>query len=117
MKYMLLINSAPEGEAVEGATFEDWMVYDKSVRESGVYVSGHALADLVTATTVRVGPDGQRAVTTDGPFAETREVLGGYYVIDVPDWSAAQDWAAKIPSAPYGSVEIRPVMVFADAPA
>lgn len=110
MKYMLLINSAPEGEAVEDASFEEWMMYDKAVRDSGCYVSGHALADLVTATTVRVGPDGQRAVTTDGPFAETREVLGGYYVIDVPDLDVALDWAARCPGARGGgSVVVRPV--------
>jgi hypothetical protein len=59
--------------------------------------------------------DGQR-LTSDGPFAETKEVLGGYYVIDVPDLDAALKWAEKIPSVGYGSVEVRPVMVFDDMP-
>src|SRR5215212_2194779 len=55
----------------------------------------------------RAHPARARRVT-DGPFAATAEILGGFYVIDVPDWAAAEEWAAKIPSAPYGSVEIRP---------
>ena len=65
---------------------------------------------LETATTVRVR-DGETLVT-DGPFAETKEMLGGYYLIDVPDLDGALAWAAKIPNVGYGSVEVRPVMVF-----
>jgi hypothetical protein len=76
--------------------------------------AGEALQGGDTATTVRVR-DGQR-LTSDGPFAETKEVLGGYYVIDVPDLDAALAWAEKIPSVGYGSVEVRPVMVFDDMP-
>ncbi|GLW25504.1 hypothetical protein DI270_001500 [Microbispora triticiradicis] len=115
MKYMLLINSSSEGpaEEVEGASFDDWLAYDKMVRDAGIHVSGHSLADLTTATTVRVAPDGQRTITTDGPFAETREVLGGYYVLDVPDLDAALDWAARCPgSRGGGSVVVRPVAEF-----
>ncbi|MDF5758897.1 YciI family protein [Spongiactinospora sp. TRM90649] len=112
MKYMLLINSDPE-RATGGASFEDWMAYDKSVRDAGIFVAGHSLADLVTATTVRVASDGSRAITTDGPFAETREILGGYYVIDVPDLDAALDWAARCPgSRDGGSIVVRPVAEF-----
>jgi len=66
-----------------------------------------------TATTVRVR-DGER-ITTDGPFAETKEILGGFYLIDVPDLDAAIEWAAKIPASPYGSIEVRPVMEIPDA--
>ncbi|MGW4797034.1 YciI family protein [Nonomuraea sp. MG754425] len=110
---MLLINSAATGDDDAGAaSFEEWVAYDKTVRESGAYVSGESLADLTTATTVRVGPSGERAVT-DGPFAETREVLGGFYVIDVPDLDVALDWAARCPGARGGgSVVVRPVADF-----
>ncbi|SCL44720.1 Uncharacterized conserved protein [Micromonospora citrea] len=114
MKYMLLINAgAVDGNGANGdCTVEDWITYDKEVREAGIFVSGESLADLVTATTVRVGSDGQRVVT-DGPFAETREVLGGFYVIDVPDLDAALDWAARCPGARgEGSVVVRPVAEF-----
>ncbi|GAA3127480.1 YciI family protein [Planomonospora alba] len=114
MKYMLLIQAGAidgNGAAAE-CTVEDWMSYDKAVRDAGIYVSGESLADLVTATTVRVGPDGERSVT-DGPFAETREVLGGFYVIDVPDLDAALDWAARCPGARgSGAVVVRPVADF-----
>jgi len=114
MKYMLLIiaNAADGDGQAAGCTPEDWMAYDKQVRDAGIFVSGESLADLVTATTVRVGPDGRRTVT-DGPFAETREVLGGFYVIDVPDLDAALDWAARCPGARDGSIVVRPVADFA----
>jgi hypothetical protein len=112
MKYMLMINSAATDDPSGGCSVEDWMAYDKSVQEAGIFVAGHSLADLTTATTVRVGPDGERTVT-DGPFAETREVLGGYYVIDVPDLDVALDWAARCPGARGGgSVVVRPVGEF-----
>ncbi|HEX8497377.1 MAG TPA: YciI family protein, partial [Actinomycetales bacterium] len=81
MKYMLLIQVPAErdpAEASDQASFEDWMLYDKQVRDSGVHVAGHSLADLTTSTSVRVDAQGGRTIT-DGPFAEAREVLGGYY--------------------------------------
>jgi hypothetical protein len=118
MKYMMLIYSAASDQAAEATetaqtgTFEDWMAYDKTVKEAGIWVAGHSLADLTTATTVQVGPAGERTVT-DGPFAETREVLGGYYVIDVPDLDVALDWAARCPGArDGGSIVVRPVADF-----
>ncbi|MCX4674871.1 YciI family protein [Streptomyces sp. NBC_01433] len=114
MKYMLLIHSGAideNGGAAE-CTVQDWMDYDKAVRDAGIHVSGESLADLVTATTVRVGPTGERTVT-DGPFAETREVLGGFLVIDVPDLDTALDWAARCPgSRGSGAVVVRPVADF-----
>lgn len=114
MKYMLLINAGAIDE--DGASaecgVEEWMSYDKELKDAGIYVSGESLADLVTATTVRVGQDGGRTVT-DGPFAETREVLGGFYVIDVPDLDVALDWAARNPGARgSGSVVVRPIAEF-----
>lgn len=110
MKYMLLIN-AGAADAI-GCEPADWMTFDKEVKEAGVFVSGESLADLVTATAVRVDEDGGRTVT-DGPFAETREVLGGFYVIDVPDLDVALDWAARCPGARgSGSVVVRPIADF-----
>jgi hypothetical protein len=107
---MLLINAGAAGNA--GCEPSDWMAYDKEVKDAGIFVSGESLADLVTATTVRVGEDGGRTVT-DGPFAETREVLGGFYVIDVPDLDVALDWAARCPGASGdGSVVVRPIADF-----
>lgn len=114
MKYMLLIHSGAideNGGAAE-CTVEDWTAYDKQVHEAGIWVSGESLADLVTATTVKVGQTGERTVT-DGPFAESREVLGGFYVIDVPNLDIALDWAARCPGAlGSGSVVVRPVADF-----
>ncbi|MFD2349250.1 YciI family protein [Nonomuraea ferruginea] len=81
-------------------------------RRRGSSWLSHSLADLTTATTVRVDAKGERAIT-DGPFAETREVLGGYYVIDVPDLDVALDWAARCPGATGGgSVVVRPIADF-----
>ncbi|CAM2773697.1 YciI family protein [Saccharomonospora xinjiangensis] len=114
MKYMLLINAGAVGDNGEAAGCEagDWIAYDKEVREAGIFVSGESLADLVTATAVRVEDDG-RPIVTDGPFAETREILGGFYVIDVPNLDVALDWAARCPGARHGgSVVVRPVADF-----
>jgi len=118
MRYMLLIAGDPETgpapDSPEGqAEFAGWMAYDQQVRDAGVYVSGEALLPPPTAKTVRVR-GGDRLVS-DGPFAETKEVLGGFYVVDVPDEAAALDWAARMPHVPAGgSVEVRPVMEFPD---
>lgn len=113
MKYLLLINTPPTADPAGlelGCTVEDWMVFNKAIQEAGVVVDSHALADFTTATRVRVDQDGNRAITTDGPFAETREILGGYYVIDVPDLDVALDWAARCPgSHEGGSIVVRPV--------
>lgn len=81
-----------------------------ALQESGAMLAGDALEPVVTATTVRVR-DGETLIS-DGPFAETREALGGHYLLDVPDLDAALEWAAKIPNVGYGSVEVRPVVVF-----
>ncbi|MFC4911630.1 YciI family protein [Actinomadura gamaensis] len=119
MKYMMLIyagsvgaDGVPEDVSGEGPGFEEWRRYDRQVRDAGILVAGESLADLVTATTVRVDGAGERTVT-DGPFAESREVLGGFYVIDVPDLDAALDWAARCPGARGdGAVVVRPVADF-----
>ncbi|MCW3013201.1 MAG: hypothetical protein JWO02_293 [Solirubrobacterales bacterium] len=121
MQYMLLIFTAPEktpqpGTPEEGAAMgAEWFQYTTALQEAGVYVAGDALHPADTASTVRVR-DGERLVT-DGPFAETKEWLGGYYLIDVPDLDTALDWASKMPNITYGSVEVRPILVFDGQPA
>lgn len=111
MKYLLLINTASPDSAEErpadGPTVEEFMAFDKEISGAGVKLDGNAL-DVSTATTVCVRVTGERVVT-DGPFAETREIVGGYYLIDVPDLDAALDWAACCPGARYGTVEVRTV--------
>jgi len=85
----------------------------QEMNEKGVFVAGDGLYPTQTATTVRVR-EGNRDVT-DGPFAETKEQLGGFYVLDVKDLDEAIEWAAKIPGSQFGSVEIRPVLVYDEA--
>ena len=112
-QYMLLIYTPTEGGLTPEearAEFPKWVAYTEALREAGVLVADHALQGAETAATLRVR-DGERIVS-DGPFAETKETLAGYYLIDVGDREAALDWAEKIPAAPRGSVEVRPVMVF-----
>ena len=118
MQYLLLIyenesNWAKMPEADQGKMFGEYMQFTKSIAESGQLVGGEALQPVKSATTVRVR-DG-KTLTTDGPFAETKEQLGGYYIVDVGSIDEALEWAAKIPGAQHGSVEVRPVMVFEEA--
>ena len=115
MQYMLLIYASESAEPVPGTPeFEKMMggyfAFTNTAKEKGAMVAGDALEKVSTATTVRVR-DGNTE-TTDGPFAETREILGGYYLLDCKDLDEAIGYAAQIPSAKYGSIEIRPVMIF-----
>ena len=115
MQYMLLIYAA-EGEGPQPGTpeFDAYMKgyfdFTEETKANGVFVGGEALEDVSTATTVRVRNN--KTETTDGPFAETRELLGGYYILDCKDLDEAVGYAAKIPTAPHGSIEVRPVMIF-----
>jgi hypothetical protein len=112
-QYMLLIYSSDEARPSDEelqAEMPKWFEYTQALQESGVMVAGDALEPADTATTVRVR-DGE-TLLSDGPFAETKENLGGYYLVDVPDLDAALAWAAKIPNVGYGAVEVRPVVVF-----
>jgi hypothetical protein len=113
MQYMLLLYVPADGSA--SAPTEDWFAYSQQLQEAGVHVAGDGLQPGDTASTVRVR-DGETLIT-DGPFAETKELLAGYYLIDVNDLDAALGWAAKVPNAPFGSVEVRPVMVYDQATA
>ena len=110
MRYMLLIYSeeVADGPPPDPAEMKKWGDYTAEFQASGAMLAGEALQPSGTATTVRVR-DGKPLVS-DGPFAETKEVLGGYYLLDVETLDEALDWAAKCPAAPYGSIEIRPIM-------
>jgi hypothetical protein len=118
MKYALTIygdESSREGVSAEEqqATSQAYGTLTQEMESKGAMLAGEGLYPTATATTVRVR-DGERSVT-DGPFAETKEQLGGFYVLDCNDLDEAIEWAAKIPGAQSGSVEIRPVMVFDEA--
>ena len=105
MKYLALVYLSQE----KWNACDDQLCFDaaKTIRDSGNLLAAEPLHPIETATTLRVR-NGQLSVT-DGPFAETKEQLGGYYIIEVPDLDAAIKWAAKIPSALNGSIEIRPL--------
>jgi len=115
MKYMLLIvgdrEAAPAAEDDGPDLMHQFMAYHKQVLDAGIMVDSNVLDSYESATSVRVDESGQRLVT-DGPFAETREYLGGYYILDLPDLDAAIDWAARCPGARPGRVEIRPIQQF-----
>jgi hypothetical protein len=115
MRYMALIYSEPIGDVEPTpeeiqAVMDAYLAFGKEADDAGVRLGGEALQGVETATTVRVR-NGERLVS-DGPFAETKEVLGGYYVLECADLDEALDWAAKIPGASTGSVEVRPIMTF-----
>jgi hypothetical protein len=113
MQYLLLIYEAETNwtklsEAQKGQIFQEYMEFSQGVAKSGQMLGGEALEPSSTATTVRVR-DG-KTMTTDGPFAETREQLGGYYLIEAKDLDEAVKIAARIPGAKSGCVEVRPIM-------
>ena len=106
MRYMLSIYVDPTAEA--GADMSEWWGYNQAAEKAGVLVAGDALEAPTTATTVRLR-SGERLLT-DGPFAETKEQLGGFYIVNCKDLDEAISWAERIPSSRYGSVEVRPIM-------
>jgi hypothetical protein len=115
VQYLLLIYGDQNGwesmsEEERGQVFQAYGTFTQELEDSGSMVGGNALQPTDTATTVRVRND--ETLTTDGPFAETKEQLGGYYLVDVNSIDEALEWASKIPGARHGSVEVRPVMVF-----
>jgi len=123
MKYLLLIyndeaaaaaamaNTPPEEQA---AQIQPWYEYGDWLTEKGWLVTGDALQPTSTATSVRAS-DG-KPVVTDGPFAETKEQLGGYYVLDVANLDEAIEAGARCPGAMYGTIELRPIQEFPDQP-
>jgi hypothetical protein len=115
MQYICLIYGDEQsfqgmGDEDRNQVMADYMAFTESIGKSGNLVAGDALQPTTTATTVRVR-NGETLVT-DGPFAETKEQLGGYYVIDAKDADEALAIAARIPGAQHGSIEVRPVVVF-----
>ncbi|MDP1868173.1 YciI family protein [Bradyrhizobium sp.] len=115
MQYLLMIyQSEAEAGKIDAATsqkiIEEYGAFTQSIIQSGNFKAGDALQPTSTATTVRVRNG--KTLTTDGPFAETLEQLGGYYLIEAKDLDAALAIAARIPDARYGSIEVRPIMVF-----
>ena len=98
-------SSSPEKLA---ADMRRWEEIDAQMREAGVLVGGEGLEPTTAATTVVIGDEGRTIV--DGPFAETKEQLGGYYLLDCADLDEAIEWARRIPVDPPGSIEIRPVL-------
>lgn len=115
MRYMLLIyaNEAifeTQSKEEQAADYQEYATYAQKAAERGLNPQGEALQTISTATTVRVR-DG-KILTTDGPFAETKEQLGGYYILNCKDLDEAIEMAALIPGARYGSIEIRPIMEF-----
>jgi hypothetical protein len=119
MQYLLLIYGDENqrfnvSEAEQEASMAEWFQYTADLRSSGVMKAGDALQPTSTATSVR--DQGGEPMVTDGPFAETKEQLGGYYLLDVADLDEAIKWAHKCPGARTGTIELRPVVVFPDAP-
>jgi hypothetical protein len=118
-KYMLLLYNPTQGDSAAAKGWQDqlskeeiaaqhqrWARYAQDLKDAGAFVSNHGLKGPEAATTVRVR-NGDTQVT-DGPFAETKEMLGGYFVIEADDLDGAIHWAARVPTAEWGSVEIRP---------
>jgi hypothetical protein len=119
MRYLCLIydeeakmNTVRKSEG--DALMKEYGAFTEGIRKSGKYVAGEALHPVSAATTIRVRNG--KTSTTDGPFAETKEQLGGFYLIDATDLNEAIQIASKIPSARTGSIEVRPVVDFSKQP-
>lgn len=120
MRYLLLIygdesawdDMTPTPESLQGE-MKRWGDYTDWLKQNGWHLGGEALQPTSDATTVR--EQNGKVMTTDGPFAETKEQLGGFYLLDVKDEGEAIQWAARIPGARYGAIEVRPVLDYPDA--
>jgi len=114
MQYLVLIYSEEPAAAPDpaqiGAVMEEYNAYTQMLRDKGHYVAGEALQPTATATTVRIR-DG-RTLTTDGPFAETKEALGGFYLVEAKDLDEALALGGACPGAKCGSIEVRPIVDF-----
>jgi hypothetical protein len=112
MKYLLLIYAneaamlSADTEAT-GQTMAAYGAYMEAIKKAGIYVGSNRLRPTSSATTVRVSSG--KTHVLDGPYADTKEQLGGYYMIDVPDLDAALSWAARCPGASHGTIEVRPI--------
>ena len=110
MQFALLIYESPEAFATrnKGSYVGAWRAYHKAIVEAGIFVGGDPLQLPETGTTVRL-KEGKRSVQ-DGPYADTKEQLGGFTILELPSLDAALDWAARCPAASYGAVEVRPLV-------
>ncbi|HTC94624.1 MAG TPA: YciI family protein [Terriglobales bacterium] len=112
MQFAMLVFESPEAFAARNNDETDpylgaWRAYHKALVEAGIYLGGNPLQAPETGTTVRL-KDGKRRVQ-DGPFADTKELLGGFFILELPSLDAALDWAARCPAAAGGAVEVRPL--------
>ena len=112
MQFAMLIYESPEAFAARKSDRTDaytgaWRAYHNALVESGVFVGGEPLEVPETGTTIRIR-EGKRGVQ-DGPYADTKEQLGGFTILEVPSLDAALEWAARCPAASYGAVEVRPL--------
>jgi hypothetical protein len=115
MQYMLLVYWDEGAQAAatkeqKAETFAAYGAYAEALRKAGVHHAGHGLQATSTATVVRA--PGGKAKALDGPYAESKEQLGGYFLIDTPDLDSALAWAARCPGAQQGAVEVRPLMIY-----
>jgi hypothetical protein len=118
MRYLILIydeetanpSPAPPDPVVFQQISDAYNAYSQMLRDRGAFVAGEALQPVTTATTVRVRDD--QTLTTDGPFAETKEALGGFYLVEARDLDEALEFAAACPGARFGSIEVRPIWEF-----
>ena len=115
MQYLALIYASPSSQPVHGSAefgkmMEDYGKFTAMLKEKGAHLGGEGLKPAASATSVRVRAG--KVETMDGPFAETKEHLGGYYMMNVPDLDTAMKYAALIPSAAWGTIELRPVMEY-----
>ncbi len=112
MQYMLILAADPDAWAdnhpVDDGVTDDWDLYTRALADAGILIAGNGLHGADTATTLRIR-SGER-VLTDGPYVESKEHLIGYYIIEADNLDVALDWAAKVPNARIGSVEVRPIM-------
>ena len=115
MRYLILIYENEASTPQDESEFQKWIDYTTRLRESGCWLGGEALQPTATATTVRV--KNGKMITTDGPFAETKEQLGGYYIVEAADLDEAIGIAGQIPGAKVGTVEIRPILELPNLPA
>jgi hypothetical protein len=116
-RYMMLIYGPTEGGPSPeelAAQMPRWGEYTEKLKQSGLFLAGEALEGAEVATTVRVR--GGETQITDGPFAETKELLGGYYLVQASDLDTVLEHAARMPNIEYGSVEVRPIWEIAGAP-
>jgi hypothetical protein len=118
MEYLALIHADQSvwetmTDAERDAAYEQYGEFAEAARAAGVLVGGEELASTASATTVRVRDD--ERLVTDGPYAEVKEALGGFFILDCASFDDAIDWAARIPAAEHGAVEVRPVHVDPEA--